>query len=65
MEHKKQTHLRLVADVETSADLASVAAAIRPLPEEVAPSQEFLARTRLQLLELKPAEEKDSPRRAA
>jgi hypothetical protein len=64
MDHKKQTHLRLVANNETGSELDSVAARIQPLPQDVAPSEEFLARTRLQLLELRGAAARDS-RRAA
>jgi len=52
MDHKKPTHLRLVADNQPNLELDSVAARIHPLPQEVAPSEEFLSRTRLRLLQL-------------
>jgi hypothetical protein len=35
--------------------LAQVASRIRPLPENVTPSDEFLRRTRLRLLKLEPS----------
>lgn len=53
MEHKK-SHLHLVADNATDAELDVVAAAIRPLPPEVEPSEEFLGELRLRLLKLEP-----------
>ncbi|HEU0075951.1 MAG TPA: hypothetical protein VFS30_18285 [Dehalococcoidia bacterium] len=53
MEHKK-SHLHLVADNATDADLDIVAAAIRPVPPEVEPSEEFLGELRLRLLKLEP-----------
>jgi hypothetical protein len=53
MDHQK-THLQLVANNETPAELDSVAAAIRPLPEDVAPSEEFLGELRMRLLKLEP-----------
>jgi hypothetical protein len=53
MEHKKN-HLRLVADNTANAELDEVAAAIRPLPPEVEPSEEFLGELRLRLLKLEP-----------
>jgi hypothetical protein len=67
MEHKKQTHLHLVANNETAAELASVAAAIHPLPQEVEPSQEFMGELRLRLLKLEPGSRAphDDSRRAA
>jgi len=58
MENKKKTHLRLVADNEANPELASVAASIRPLPDDVEPSQEFLGELRLRLLELEPGRKK-------
>jgi hypothetical protein len=62
MDHEKnRNHLRLVANnVEPSSELDSVAACIRPLPEEVTPSEEFLTRTRLRLLELDRPARRDS-----
>jgi hypothetical protein len=53
MEQKKQNHLRLVANNEDK-ELDSVAAAIRPLPQDVEPSQEFLGELRMRLLQLEP-----------
>jgi hypothetical protein len=50
---------------EANDDLDSVAARIRPLPREVAPSPEFLSRTRLRLLQLPHEAEPDATRRAA
>lgn len=50
-------------------DLAEVALRIRPLPEDVTPSVEFLTRTRLRLLKLEPSDaagrEKTRDRKAA
>lgn len=51
---------RLVARNEA---LETVEAKIRPLPQNVVPSEEFLARMRLRLLKLTP--EAHAPRRAA
>ena len=67
MEHKKQTHLHLVANNESNSELASLAASIRPLPQEVEPSQEFLGALRLRLLKLEPGAARggDDSRRAA
>jgi hypothetical protein len=67
MDHEKKTnHLRLVANNEApSSELDSVAASIRPLPEEVMPSEEFLTRTRLRLLELDRKAGNDSRQAAA
>ena len=63
---RKQSHLHLVADNEAKGDLDAVAAAIRPLPREVEPSEEFLGELRMRLLKLEPGHKprKDS-RRAA
>lgn len=49
---------------ELEAELAAVAELIKPLPPEIRPSQEFLERTRLQLLQL-PNETGSSSRKAA
>jgi hypothetical protein len=54
MDQPKKTHLRLVADNTGPQGLDSVAAAIRPLPREVEPSQEFLGELRTRLLKLEP-----------
>lgn len=61
-DEKKKTHLYLVSSAAEAddTDLAKVAARIRPLPHNVTPSEEFLRRTRLQLLQQEPA-----PRQAA
>lgn len=65
MEHKKN-HLRLVADNTANAELDEVAAAIRPLPPEVEPSEEFLGELRLRLLKLEPRRStKSDSKRAA
>lgn len=61
MEHKEIAQLH----VEVDAELESVAARIRPLPSEVTPSPEFMTRTRLRLLQLKPAADLRDNRRAA
>lgn len=53
MEHKSN-HLRLVEDNETKSELEAVAASIRPLPQDVEPSKEFLGELRLRLLKLEP-----------
>ena len=53
MEHKTN-HLRLVANNEAKIELEAVAAAIRPLPQDVEPSKEFLGELRLRLLKLEP-----------
>jgi hypothetical protein len=47
---------------EAAPELEVVAAKIRPLPENVIPSDEFLKRTRLRLLQLAP---KDTESRQA
>ena len=66
MEHNKPTHLHLVANKEPNPELASLAATIRPVPQEVEPSQEFLGALRLRLLKLEPgARRGDDSRRAA
>ena len=49
---------------ELEAELAAVAELIKPLPPEIRPSQEFMERTRLQLLKL-PNETGTSSRKAA
>jgi hypothetical protein len=66
MEEKNKNHLRLVVDNE-SPELASVAAAIQPLPQDVEPSPEFLGELRMRLLELEPRRKKrtGNSRRAA
>ncbi len=66
MEQKKN-HLRLVANNETTSELDEVAAAIRPLPQDVEPSEEFLGELRMRLLELEPRKTRrgDNSRRAA
>lgn len=61
MEHKEIAQLH----TEIDAELESVAAKIRPLPSEVAPSAEFLSRTRLRLLQLKPDADLRDNRQAA
>jgi predicted nucleic acid-binding Zn-ribbon protein len=61
MEHKEIARLHAEIDDE----LESVAARIRPLPREVAPSPEFMTRTRLRLLQLKPEVEARDNQRAA
>ena len=48
MEHEEIIQL----NPETDEALEVVAARIRPLPREVAPSPEFMSRTRLRLLQL-------------
>ena len=53
MEHKTN-HLRLVANNEAKSELEALAAAIRPLPQDVEPSKEFLGELRLRLLKLEP-----------
>ncbi len=53
MEHKTN-HLRLVANNEAKSELEALAAAIRPLPQDVGPSTEFLGELRLRLLKLEP-----------
>jgi hypothetical protein len=50
---------------ETDEALEVVAARIRPLPQEVAPSPEFMSRTRLRLLELPRQAAIEESRRAA
>lgn len=50
---------------ETDEALEVVAARIRPLPREVAPSPEFMSRTRLRLLQLPPQTGIEESRRAA
>lgn len=64
MDHKEKTHLHLVVN-NTTPELESVAARIHPLPQDVAPSEEFLTRTRLRLLQTDPVAETDNSRRAA
>jgi hypothetical protein len=49
---------------ETQAELTEVASMIRPLPENVIPSDEFLRRTRMRLLNLE-GKRKSSGRQAA
>ncbi len=61
MEHKEIIPLH----PETSEELEGVAARIRPLPREVAPSPEFMSRTRLRLLQLPPQSAIEESRRAA
>ena len=51
---QKQRQLHLVANNEAKGDLDEVAAAIRPLPREVEPSEQFLGELRLRLLKLEP-----------
>ena len=51
---------RMVARDEA---LETVAAKIRPLPENVVPSEKFMEETRIRLLQLRPAV--SAPRRAA
>lgn len=67
MEHRKNTHLHLVTNNGPTSELASVAAAIRPVPPEVEPSQEFLGELRLRLLRLEPGHKtsQDDSQRAA
>ena len=66
MEQKNRNHLRLVANNEDK-ELDSVAAAIRPLPQDVEPSEEFLGELRMRLLKLEPGNKsrKGDSRRAA
>ena len=54
MDHPKKAQLRLVADNTSTESLDTVAAAIRPLPREVEPSEEFLGELRTRLLKLEP-----------
>jgi hypothetical protein len=61
MEHEEIIQLH----PETDEALEVVAARIRPLPREVAPSPEFMSRTRLRLLELPPQTAIEESRRAA
>ncbi|HWC29990.1 MAG TPA: hypothetical protein VG845_07915 [Dehalococcoidia bacterium] len=60
MEHKEIVRMFPEADSE----LEVVATWIRPLPSEVAPSAEFMSKTRLRLLQL-PAQAREDSRRAA
>lgn len=57
-------HNVIQSHLELEAELAAVAELIKPLPPEIRPSQEFVERTRLQLLQL-PNETKSSSRKAA
>ncbi|HLG12410.1 MAG TPA: hypothetical protein VI876_11690 [Dehalococcoidia bacterium] len=61
MEHKEMISLF----PETDAELEGLAARIRPLPREVAPSAEFMSRTRLRLLQLPAQVAIEESRRAA
>jgi hypothetical protein len=61
MEHEEIVNLHPVIDEE----LKLVAARIRPLPQEVAPSAEFMSLTRLRLLQLPPQAALEDSRRAA
>jgi hypothetical protein len=61
MEHEEIIQLH----PETDEALEVVAARIRPLPRDVAPSAEFMSRTRLRLLELPPQAAIEESRRAA
>jgi hypothetical protein len=61
MEHKEPIPLYR----ESEDELEVVAARIRPLPRDVAPSPEFLSRTRLSLLQLPPQAAVEDSRRAA
>jgi hypothetical protein len=61
MEHKEPIPLY----TESENELEVVAARIRPLPRDVAPSPEFLSRTRLRLLQLPPQAAVGDSRRAA
>jgi hypothetical protein len=67
MDHKDKSHLKLVHSSDSVADpeLDSVAARIRPLSEEVTPSEEFLATTRLRLLKLERTAPSGGSRQAA
>jgi hypothetical protein len=61
MEHKEIIQLH----PQMNEELEGVAARIRPLPREVAPSPEFMSRTRLRLLQLPPQTGVEESRRAA
>ena len=64
MEHKTND-LRLVANNEAKSELEAVAAAIRPLPQDVEPSKEFLGELRLRLLKLEPGKARGGHSRRA
>jgi len=61
MEHREINRLQ----PQMNEELEVVAARIRPLPREVAPSPEFMSRTRLRLLQLPPQTGVEESRRAA
>ena len=61
MEHEEIVNLHPVIDEE----LEVLAARIRPLPRDVAPSAEFMSQTRLRLLQLPPQTGIEESRRAA
>ncbi len=66
MEHVETRKLHLITNNEANDDaLESVAARILPLPSDVTPSEEFLTRTRLRLLQLQPRANAAAARRAA
>ena len=46
-------------------DLQTVAAQIRPLPDNVVPSEQFLEQMRLRLLKLAARDKRPAPKRAA
>ena len=61
MDHREIIELQ----PQMNEELEGVAARIRPLPREVAPSPEFMSRTRLRLLQLPPQTGVEESRRAA
>jgi hypothetical protein len=65
MDHKEKSHLKLVYSNDAEPELDSVAAQIQPLSEEITPSEEFLATTRLRLLKLERTAPSNGSQRAA